>query len=884
MKIKEILRNYFLGAFIIFISATSCQPDHFLKDPAYRDAVHAKFTARKQLAKQRSDELFKVFDRNLSLKENEALEFLFAYMPLNDLADYNGTFFYDQMKVSFRAREEMPWGMNIPDDVFRHFVLPYRVNNENLDSFRLVYYDEIKARVGGLSLKEAILEINHWCHEKVSYQPADIRTSSPMSTVKSARGRCGEESTFTVAALRTAGIPARQVYTPRWAHSDDNHAWVEVWVDGTWHFMGACEPEPDLDMGWFIEPARRAMLVHTKAFGRYEGGEPLVKTTANYGEINSLGRYAVTKKIAVKVMDENGLPVKSAEVRFSLYNYAEYFPLAVLQTGDDGIASFLTGLGDLLIWVSKDDKFAFKKLSVEEMDTLEIVLTNKVFTGEVKLDMIPPVMREPLAVSNEGREENNKRLKEEDRIRNSYISTFMDSVQAVDLAKKTGFDPGEVWALIQRSEGNYRAIAGYLLSVPPEDKEFAIDLLKTVSAKDLRDVSADIFLDHLEKAFNHAGNLPLENRNMFVNYVLAPRIMNEWLIDYRGFLQEAFSQEFGDSSVKPGALVKWINENIRLDDADAYYDLPLTPKGVWKLRISDRYSRQLFFIAACRSMGIPSRMNRIFEVPQYFENGKWNDVFFQNDTVLPAQTASLKLVNGTKDKLPEYHIHFTLAMVQNGVYKTLEFGFGKMPELFSKPLTLPVGDYILITGDRMNNGGVLSEMVFFHMKEGEKKDLEVKLRESVHQEIDFGTLDMKSVLTNLEGKRFFLSQMANGKSVILAWIEPDKEPTKHILNDIPLLKKNFDEMGSELAFIVPEDRLTSSFNPGTYKGLPEKTSFYKDTDNVVLQQVSKEMNRESGFNLPLILIVSPEGKILYYSEGYRIGIGEHLVKALSMER
>ena len=68
-------------------------------------------------------------------------------------------------------------------------------------------------------MREAALEINHWCHEKVSYQPSDMRTSAPMSTILSARGRCGEESTFTVAALRTAGIPARQVYTPRWAHS-----------------------------------------------------------------------------------------------------------------------------------------------------------------------------------------------------------------------------------------------------------------------------------------------------------------------------------------------------------------------------------------------------------------------------------------------------------------------------------------------------------------------------------------------------------------------------------------------------------------------------------------------------------------------------------------
>ena len=188
-------------------------------------------------------------------------------MPLSDLADYDGDFFLANVNMALAVRKETPWGKDIPEDIFLHYVLPCRVNNENLDSFRIVYYDEIMNRVKDMDIIDAALEINHWCHEKVSYQPADIRTSAPMSTILSAQGRCGEESTFTVAALRTAGIPARQVYTPRWAHTDDNHAWVEYGSDGEWYYMGACEPEPVLDRGWFTEPARRAMLVHTKSFG-----------------------------------------------------------------------------------------------------------------------------------------------------------------------------------------------------------------------------------------------------------------------------------------------------------------------------------------------------------------------------------------------------------------------------------------------------------------------------------------------------------------------------------------------------------------------------------------------------------------------------------------
>lgn len=143
------------------------------------------------------------------------------------------------------------------------------MNNENLDDSRKVFYGELKERVKGLSMKDAILEVNHWCHEKVVYRPSDARTSSPLASVKTAYGRCGEESTFTVAALRSVGIPARQVYTPRWAHTDDNHAWVEAWADGEWYFFGACEPEPVLNLGWFNAPASRGMLMHTKVFGRY---------------------------------------------------------------------------------------------------------------------------------------------------------------------------------------------------------------------------------------------------------------------------------------------------------------------------------------------------------------------------------------------------------------------------------------------------------------------------------------------------------------------------------------------------------------------------------------------------------------------------------------
>jgi Transglutaminase-like enzymes, putative cysteine proteases len=218
----------FLPLLSILLLVGCNNQNHFISDSTFRAKVENDLNAKK-VALPHGD-LFSVFDQDLTLKEREALSFLYAYMPIGDITDYDGELFLNSIRSSFMAKEEMPWGKTIPEYIFRHFVLPIRVNNENLDESRMVFYDELKDRVKGLSLYDAVLEVNHWCHEKVIYTPSDSRTSAALASVKTAYGRCGEESTFTTAALRAVGIPARQVYTPRWAHT-----WLVQWSCLSWN-------------------------------------------------------------------------------------------------------------------------------------------------------------------------------------------------------------------------------------------------------------------------------------------------------------------------------------------------------------------------------------------------------------------------------------------------------------------------------------------------------------------------------------------------------------------------------------------------------------------------------------------------------------------------
>lgn len=138
---------------------------HFLTDAAYRQKVEEDFQKRKAII---GGNFCNVAKLSATQAELEALQFLYAYMPLADITDHTVEYYLANVRASNKARQQMAWGKNVPELLFRHFVLPVRVNNEELDDARSVFYDELKDRIAGLSMRDAILEINHWCHEKVT--------------------------------------------------------------------------------------------------------------------------------------------------------------------------------------------------------------------------------------------------------------------------------------------------------------------------------------------------------------------------------------------------------------------------------------------------------------------------------------------------------------------------------------------------------------------------------------------------------------------------------------------------------------------------------------------------------------------------------------------
>ena len=880
------------GIICLLCLLAACGDSHFMTDASYRSRVERDFQQKKALMPQ--GDLFAIFETSLSDYEREALEFLYAYMPLADIADYSGEFHLMNVRASRQAADEMPWGKRIPEDIFRHFVLPVRVNNEHLDSARVVFYKELKDRVKTLSLQDAILEVNHWCHEKAIYTPSDARTSSPLATVRTAYGRCGEESTFLVAALRSVGIPARQVYTPRWAHTDDNHAWVEAWADGKWYFLGACEPEPVLNLGWFNAPASRGMLMHTKVFGRYEGAEEVMSVTPTYTEINVIGNYAPTAKASVTVVDAGGVPVDSACVEFKLYNYAEFYTVATKYTSARGICGLTAGKGDMLVWASKDGHFGFARLSFGKQSELTVKLDKK--EGDafaIDMDIVPPSETANLPeVTPEQRAENDRRLAQEDSIRNAYTATFMTEDAARAFARRYKLDEDAVAGILVASRGNHKVICDFMTRLRSEkSKKGGIDLLQRISAKDLRDVRLEVLIDHMLSNVRTSAEY-------FRKYVRNPRVSNEMLTPYKAFFRKVVSKEDAEAYVaQPMKLVEWVAGNIRVDKHCNLGGDPISPEGVWRTRLADAHSRDIFFVSMARSMGIPARIDEVTGKVQLMKEEGALDVDLDcKDTVFMEELvpqkgrliAEYSPVKSLDD--PKYYSHFTLSKVTpQGRLQLLSYDEGDLDmgsgttwsSLLKKGTVLDAGDYLLVTGTRLASGGVLSRLTEFSINPGQTTRLELVMRESKDEVQVIGSFNSESLFTPLQAENSEQSLLeACGRGYFVVGIlGVNQEPTNHALRDIAAFKAGLEKWGRKMVLLFPNEAQYKKFRPDEFPGLPSTIIYGIDTSGIAAQ-IAEAMKLRHKETLPVFIIADTFNRVVFVSQGYTIGLGEQLMKTV----
>ena len=784
----------------------------------------------------------------------EALRILYAVSPISDWGNYDFHLFLHAAQHGVFLKKTS----DLPEKIFVQYVLPIRVNEEALSDCRKFFHSLIAPRIQNMNQEQATIAINYWCAENMTYRSTDERTISALDAYNSAFGRCGEESTLLVNALRACGIAARQIYTPRWAHCDDNHAWVEVWLNGEWHFLGACEPEEVLDNGWFTNAAARTILIHSRNFVPESAKEaPEENFIARIGDVdylNQTARYAQTVRLNVQVVDEGDRPVQDAEVTFGILNMSEIFPATRVRTDANGCAHLDSGKGHLFVSAHKGDSFAEKLADARKTDCIKLILNANTIHSE---------WRECIVEAPDGVSRYSEHLTEEqcarcaeknaaaNRLRGERVSRMFDRERAEKLLPACD---GETLELLKSSRGNFETLLAFLA----KGEKFAFPLLKTLSEKDLRDVHADV----LEDALAVSDCIPDENA-FYCRYVLCPRVANEPLQPVRRLIRELFSEEEKKKMVAdPRTIQSLIQKNWTHADDLEYDALVTAPLAALRMGMANPHAQDILFVAICRALGVPARLNPVDNQIEYWQGANF---------VSPrARTAKIVLLQ-PDDAKPVYYESFTIARFENGKFITLDctgipFENGRMA------LSVVPGKYRILTVNRLPGGNIHASAKEFVVADGESAEIALHFFKASREEIlgDHAFSDFR-----LSGGEMLSTCTDCG--AILMRIEPGAEPTEHLLGELLAQAESFDAF--HLVFFLNGRGRENELLKRTLERFPSAPVFTGGTENdwaLLARQLRVDSKK-----LPLAFVTDRPLHAVYAASGYNVGLASMLCKMVN---
>ena len=763
-------------------------------------------------------------------------ELALGTLPASDVASVPFEVLRAYAEHAVMLRETSPYCRDIPEDIFLHCVFYPRINSEDLVDCRRFFYDQLSPLLKDLSGEEAVLAVNRWCAAQMSYEMTDTRSVNPLTAYSCGLGRCGEESTFGVTALRSVGIPARQIYVPWWSHCDDNHAWVEAYVNGTWHFLGACEPEPALDRGWFVGASSRAMVICSRNYFPFVGeglkDEGLLRKSGICLAYNQIHRYAECAPVKVTVLGADGKPAAGAAVRFYVENMACHALIAELETDQNGTVSLECGCGSCLAEAEFHQLFAWQKLKISGPTELTLMPADSApVCGTETWDFEAPETghKYHARLTPEEQQKKAKILREAAALRTARIQSYQKPEY------RTGDEALDRVFLM--AGGHAEALWRFWKQYGNEARE----ILLSLKSKDWRDADPGVLATHIEAC----RSLPGRDRPEFLPYVACPRIGYELLTDWRSAVKAALTMEEKERfSENPGLLWPWIEKNFREGSCRWHPVLWLQPGAALSLHAADLRGRRLLFVAILRTLGIPARLSPVDGRAQYLKGGTFCTV--------------------EADKPQEPQAELTLNAASPMVFEQswgLSRWCGKWEPLQLEDekykFTLPLGLYRLHTVNRLPNGNQLIALRTFSLEQDCTLPLE-KQKASPEQLLADYQVQLPVRVSGLE---------------LQLYLEPGAEPTEHSLNELLGAKERVHNLltrGLSLRLFVPDSPAME--NPALQKvrkALPEAFTEITQYNDGCLEALARALYLEPG-QWPLITLT--DGKTSFYGHGgYAVG-------------
>lgn len=736
-------------------------------------------------------------------------------LPSTDIISINLEDLSHHVEHIYYTVTNIPYCKNIPIDIIFNYVLPYRINDENFTLYSLNLFRNLIHFISANNIKETIIDINYWCFSKATYKQTNDRTQNALATISAGYGRCGEESVLLVSALRSVGIPARQCYCPYWSHCDDNHAWVEVYTGCNWEFIGACEPEESLNIGWFNNAASKAGIIRHRLFNFNTTNNINQDNNYIFSTLPTTSFYGTTFLLNVNI-NYNNIPLSYIKIGIYTINYCSMCLLIEKTTDKNGHCNFNLGVGNYLLFCKYKDLYIIKQISSKET-AIDIDIRNNI--TELNFNLIPP---------------NGNINKNSTKYSIRHLNKLKKLSEKRKVAHKLNNTTNRY---IKYAQLNKEQI-DYFLTCKQFSSNDKTCILNTLEKKDFIDINCECLID-MFYAFKYRNIYP---KNIFLNYLLPLRVENEYLYEQRLFINNfLYNKNIKDIL----DIYNYLTTNCVFMDEFNYSNLVGDIKGVLKYNILTKYSLPIHIVQICRAIGIPAYLDKNRYI-RYYNNSKMI-IFKPTDK----KFYPINIINKSKNIL-NYGVDFTISKIENSIITKLKLEF-MVEKNYS--LTLQEGLYIITQSTRQIDGSHIGKINIINLDENYCDN--IYLEKPIN--------DTKQKLSCISLPTILTYNSTHDKEVF-AYIDVNTEPTEHLLNEVLENEDKIKKHNIRFTFFAKSNTTNSTLNKiiNNKLGTLNKLDFNSDW-----QQLRVNMNIGDE-RLPFIVITKNK-KGLFAFANYNVG-------------
>lgn len=841
-----------------------------------------------------------------------AVAFLFAYLPPADFGALTLELLREHVDHALKVRHEAPWGRQLTDELFYHYILPHRVTQEPCQAWRKLMHDELWPRVKNLPMQEAALEANRYAREYATFQSTNGRDQGPLTTMLRGVGRCEEEMILYICAARSVGIPARPCSTPYWTFTDNNHAWCEAFADGRWWFLGGCEPELELDRGWFAGPASRAGLVVSTAYGDVaDSPEPVLARRAGVTLINSTPVYGDTCEVRALCDTEI-----SGDIYVHIFNFGSLRVIARLVPG----ASIVLGRGDYVLTAKTPQgpvaalarTFDEQSPARDVLAQVQVNLTPQGWSRYILGRPSPDAGDNPQvelhhwlrfpqgARKSAGRKAatgspqltqeekqqlaraSQERLRARDQWRRERANLTPEQEQLIDALE--GDYPARARQQLARCGANAPEVLAALSKLDVVERRYAIDVLELGDEKDCFEWTAEGLAGQVRR---HRRALGADEEG-WRNWVLAPRVRHESSSE-RG-IRAAFSPP-PLLAGRPLAEALGVIVAQGLTRADrGYFGSPANAVESARARRATIEDAAVCLVQVYRGVGLEARLASGGQWVEVRLDGQWLPAYPfepENFGKVKAEAAAVYAKAGRVQvslrrdggEFPDAEPwrDFMLCRVEKGFVEPLEYLEWKNGACDVAP-----GDYVLFTGARSGRGDVCFRAASVTVRSGETTAVSADCT-LVREELDAVELAARKMtawpqakVSGPDGKLSSLQDLVGEKPTLVLLLSTHDEPARRLLALLGPLQDELRQRGVALtAIYLGREGREEWDQRASEAGI--SVTLHDDAEKALASELGVRTQ-------PAILLLTPGGETLLWHEGFTLHAPQLIKGALKWLR